>query len=99
MQIKTICMQHLILHIPHASENIPFKKGFVIDDTKIKEEILKLTDWFTDDLFSPHLFIQNVSKPCKLNVYGVFCFLSNSKIPNYYQAKRDLFGVLFKNLS
>ena len=44
-------MQHLILHIPHASENIPFKKGFVIDDTKIKEEILKLTDWFTDDLF------------------------------------------------
>jgi len=44
-------MQHLILHIPHASENIPFKKGFVIDDTKIQEEILKLTDWFTDDLF------------------------------------------------
>jgi len=44
-------MQHLILHVPHASENIPFKKGFVVDDTKIKEEILKLTDWFTDDLF------------------------------------------------
>ena len=44
-------MQHLILHIPHASKNIPLKKGFVIDNTKIKEEILKLTDWFTDDLF------------------------------------------------
>ena len=44
-------MQHLILHIPHASEHIPFKKGFVIDDSKINAEILKLTDWFTDDLF------------------------------------------------
>ena len=44
-------MKHLILHIPHASDNIPFKKGFVIDETKIKEEIIKLTDWFTDDLF------------------------------------------------
>ena len=44
-------MQHLILHIPHASENIPFEKGFIIDDIKIKEEIIKLTDWFTDDLF------------------------------------------------
>ena len=54
-------MQHLILHIPHASENIPFKKGFVIDDTKIKEEILKLTDWFTDDLFSSKIDTQIVA--------------------------------------
>ncbi len=54
-------MQHLILHIPHASEHIPFKKGFVIDDTKIKEEILKLTDWFTDDLFYTQLDTQIIA--------------------------------------
>ena len=54
-------MKHLILHIPHASKNIPFKKGFVIDDTKIKEDIIKLTDWYTDDLFSSKIDTQIVA--------------------------------------
>jgi N-formylglutamate amidohydrolase len=44
-------MKHLILHIPHASNIIPFKEGFVINDKKIQKEILKLTDWYTDELF------------------------------------------------
>jgi len=40
-----------IIHIPHASARIPFKDGYVADDRVIEDEIKKLTDWFTDDLF------------------------------------------------
>lgn len=41
----------LILHIPHSSINIPIKDGYVIDDIFLNKELIKLTDWFTDDLF------------------------------------------------
>lgn len=45
-------MKKIILHIPHSSTNIPFVDGYVSDLEKINTEILKLTDWYTDDLFS-----------------------------------------------
>jgi N-formylglutamate amidohydrolase len=41
----------IILHIPHSSTNIPHKEGYVVQDYKLEQEILKLTDWYTDDLF------------------------------------------------
>jgi N-formylglutamate amidohydrolase len=41
----------LILHIPHSSRNIPSKEGYLVDSRTIEKEILKLTDWYTDDLF------------------------------------------------
>lgn len=41
-----------ILHIPHASGNLPDKTGYLVSDDKLKQEMLLLTDWFTDDLFS-----------------------------------------------
>ena len=41
----------LILHIPHSSINIPLKDGYVIDEITINKELIKLTDWYTDDLF------------------------------------------------
>ena len=47
-------MKNLILHIPHSSTFIPFKDGFSPDKSLIQAEILKLTDWYTDDLFSSH---------------------------------------------
>ena len=47
--------QKIILHIPHSSLNIPFSDGFTISDDEIDQELLKLTDRYTDDLFhSPH---------------------------------------------
>lgn len=45
-------MKNLTLHIPHASTEIPLKEGYLVDQSKIDEEILKLTDWYTDDLFA-----------------------------------------------
>ncbi len=45
-------MKPIIFNIPHSSALIPDKTGFIIDDAEIKKEILKLTDLYTDDLFS-----------------------------------------------
>ena len=44
-------MKKLILHIPHSSTNIPSLEGYVDDETKIENEIIKLTDWYSDELF------------------------------------------------
>ena len=41
----------LILHIPHSSTNIPLLEGYIVDKSTLEKEILKLTDWYTDDLF------------------------------------------------
>jgi N-formylglutamate amidohydrolase len=41
----------IILHIPHSSTNIPLIEGYLIDSIALEKEILKLTDWYTDDLF------------------------------------------------
>jgi N-formylglutamate amidohydrolase len=41
----------IILHIPHSSANIPLYEGYLIDSTVLDKEILRLTDWFTHDLF------------------------------------------------
>jgi N-formylglutamate amidohydrolase len=44
-------LRQLILHIPHSSPHIPFKDGYTVPDDIIQNEINKLTDWYTDDLF------------------------------------------------
>ena len=41
----------LILHIPHSSINIPTMEGYLVDANSLANEMLKLTDWYTDDLF------------------------------------------------
>ena len=41
----------LILHVPHSSTNIPMMDGYVVDEKSLENEMLKLTDWYTDDLF------------------------------------------------
>ena len=44
-------MKKLILHVPHAATSLPNQEGFIPNDEKIQQEITKLTDWYTDDLF------------------------------------------------
>jgi N-formylglutamate deformylase len=41
----------IILHVPHSSTEIPLYDGYLVDSSVLDKEILKLTDWFTDDLF------------------------------------------------
>jgi N-formylglutamate deformylase len=44
-------MTQFILHIPHSSLHIPEIGVFSLPVSEIQSEILRLTDWFTDDLF------------------------------------------------
>ena len=54
---KESFMEKLILHIPHSSTLVPFKDGYCVTDEILNQEILKLTDWYTDDLFENELDI------------------------------------------
>jgi N-formylglutamate deformylase len=40
-----------ILHIPHSSTDIPILDGFTLSNAQIEEEVMLLTDWYTDELF------------------------------------------------
>jgi N-formylglutamate deformylase len=44
-------MKKIILHIPHSSVNMPLLDGYIQDADKIHNELIKLTDWYTDELF------------------------------------------------
>lgn len=44
-------MKKLVLHIPHSSTVIPILEGYVSSQEEINQEIIKLTDWYTNDLF------------------------------------------------
>jgi N-formylglutamate amidohydrolase len=44
-------MKKLVLHIPHSSTVIPVTSGYVVSEETRKQEMVKLTDWYTDDLF------------------------------------------------
>ncbi len=41
----------IILHIPHSSTNIPLMEGYVVGEKYLATEMLKLTDWYTEELF------------------------------------------------
>ena len=50
----------LLLHIPHSSSKIPndLREQFLLDEKELEEELLKMTDWYTDELFGTKLFSQ-----------------------------------------
>ena len=50
---KTVTLP-LIANIPHSSTYIPplIRQSFILNDNELEVELLKMTDWFVDELFS-----------------------------------------------
>jgi len=86
MYVESNFMKQIILHIPHSSTNIPLKEGFVVTEKLLNVEILKLTDWFTDDLFhtSEEIII-------KANFSRIFC--DPERFPDDNQEVMAKFGM------
>ncbi|TVQ49006.1 MAG: hypothetical protein EA362_05065 [Saprospirales bacterium] len=68
MENQNILNNKIILHIPHSSTVIPLMDGYVVDFESLTEEMLKLTDWYTDDLFH-----SNDDKIVKADFSRIFC--------------------------
>ncbi|CAL2102744.1 putative N-formylglutamate deformylase [Tenacibaculum sp. 190130A14a] len=68
----------MILHIPHSSIKFPNKDGFIISKDELSQEVLKLTDWYTDELFESKNW-----ESVKADFSRIFCdterFSDNSK--------------------
>jgi N-formylglutamate deformylase len=47
----------MIFHIPHSSPHIPPEQGpkIILPAEQLAKELVKITDWFTDELFGCHL--------------------------------------------
>lgn len=47
-------MISLIAHIPHSSIYVPpdVRDSLTLTDPKLRQEILRFTDWYVDELFS-----------------------------------------------
>ncbi len=60
----------LILHIPHAATHIPpaAREAMLPDDKELCAELLKSTDWFTDELFRHPLAVPVVFPVSRLVV-------------------------------
>lgn len=57
-------MSKLVIHIPHSSLFVPdgIRRRFLVGEREIRENLLALTDWKTDELFAPGF-------PCRRVVY------------------------------
>jgi N-formylglutamate amidohydrolase len=44
----------IVAHVPHSSTVIPpdVRAGLLVDDETLADELVRLTDWHTDDLYA-----------------------------------------------
>lgn len=84
-------MKKLILHIPHSASNIPLKEGYILEEKILEKEILKLTDWHTEDLYS--------SKNCENIIFEysrIFCDPERFSDDSKEQMAKVGMGVLYE---
>jgi len=84
-------MNKLILHIPHASKYIPDSSEYIVDQKTLKEEVLKLTDWHTDDLF-----VCEEAHTVKANFSRVFCDVERFSEDSQEVMAKFGMGVLYE---
>ena len=85
-------MTKLILHIPHSSDLIPDKKGYAVDKKTLDKEVIKLTDWYTDDLFS-----RDDSIIVKADFSRIFCDVERFSDDKQEVMSKFGMGVLYES--
>jgi N-formylglutamate deformylase len=86
-------MKQLILHIPHSSTIIPFHDGFISSNDKIQQEIIKLTDWYTNDLFDSQVDYKIVAPFSR-----IFCDVERFADDELEMMSKVGMGVLYEKL-
>ena len=84
-------MSELILHIPHASKYIPDWTIYIANQKTLKHEVLKLTDWHTDDLF-----VCEEALTVKANFSRVFCDVERFSEDSQEVMAKFGMGVLYE---
>ncbi len=84
-------MTTLILHVPHSSDRIPFNDGYILNPSIIQNEVLKLTDWYTDELF------ESKNDICiKADFSRIFCDLERFEDDSLEVMAKYGMGVLYE---
>ncbi len=93
MNLKPIA----VLHIPHASKVIPqgVRQKFLLSDKELDDELIKMTDSFTDELFDSDSPAIKVISPVSRLVIDVERFIDDADEP---MAKRGM-GVIYTKTS
>jgi len=85
--------QRIILHIPHSVTLIPYRDGYIVDESQLVKEQILLTDWYTDDLFSQSNTIAIVTGFSRL-----FCDVERFSDDSKEEMSEKGMGVLYEKL-
>ncbi len=91
--LNSVKMKQLVLHIPHSSTEIPFHDGYLSSHEKIQQEIIKLTDWYTDDLFDTDVDSKIVAPFSR-----IFCDVERFADDELEMMSKVGMGVLYEKL-
>jgi N-formylglutamate amidohydrolase len=81
---------YMILHIPHASKEIPFHDGYQLPLQRLQDEILLLTDHYTNELFQREDSVI-IQSPCS----RIFCDMERFEEDVHEPMSRFGMGVLY----
>lgn len=83
LQKRLVSCASIILHIPHTSTAIPpkIRSSFLIGDEELKEELLRMTDWYTDELFGSSIQAMRIVFPVSRLVVDPERFIDDSEEP------------------